>query len=81
MSFSHKISPSLTHDVEVTVTYTDGIFSTTYTFDLNHVDYYGDVEQHIEFHLSQATLHGTPREIMIRNVEELKRINQVEELI
>jgi len=73
MSFSHSISPSKTHDVEVVMTYTDGIFSTTYTFQLNHVDYWGDVEQHIDYHMVQPTVFGTPREIMVRDVEKLKK--------
>jgi len=71
--WQHNISPSLTHDVEVVVTYTDDMFSTSYTFQLNHSDFTGTVEQHIDYHMVQPTVFGTPREIMIRDVEKLKK--------
>lgn len=71
--WEYEVKPSLTHDVEITMKYTDGIFSTTYTFDLNHVDYYGNLDEHINFHMVQPTLYGTPKEIMIRDVEKLKK--------
>lgn len=71
--FSHNIKPSNDFDVEVEMTYSDGIYSTSLTFGLNHVDYFGTVEEHIDFFMQQPTLYGTPREIMIRDVENLKK--------